>query len=92
MQCPTRVEGRWRGSPKGGNRGAGLGGSAVATGYGDLNEGSGPDELDSGTDAGATVPRRIEPVRSDPELGDARVQERWIPVAMTMGVRVSEAR
>ena len=61
-------------------------------GYGDLNEGTGPDELDSGTDAGATVPRGIEPVRSEPEIGDARVQERWIPVAMTIGVRVSHAR
>ena len=61
-------------------------------GYGDLNEGTGPDELDNGTDAGATVPRGIEPVRSEPDIGEARVQERWIPVAMSMGVRVSQAR
>jgi hypothetical protein len=61
-------------------------------GYGDLNEGTGHGELDSGTNAGATEPRGVKPMRSEPDIGDARVQERWIPGAMTMGVCVSQAR
>jgi len=61
-------------------------------GYGDLNEGTGPGELDSGTDAGATARRGVTPMRSEPDIGDAGVQEPWIPVPMTMGVRVSRVR
>jgi hypothetical protein len=46
--------------------------------YGDLNGGSGPGELDGGTDAGATALRGVKAVRSEPCIGDARVQERWM--------------
>ena len=66
--------------------------SAGAVGYGDLNGGSGPGELDSGTDVGATALRGIKAVRSEPCTGDARMRERWMSRAMTMGVRVSQAR
>ncbi len=66
--------------------------SAGAVGYGDLNEDAGPGELDSGTDARTTTLRGVRPVRPEPYIGDARVQERWMPGAMTMGVRVSQAR
>jgi len=61
-------------------------------GYGDLNEGTGPGELDSGTDARATAPWGVKPMRLEPDIGDARVQERGIPEAVTTGVRVSHAR
>jgi hypothetical protein len=60
--------------------------------YGDLNEGTGPGELDSGTDVQATAPRDVKPMGSEPDIGDAREQERWILGAMTMGIRVSQAR
>jgi len=60
--------------------------------YGDLNGGSGRGELDSGTDAGAPVPRGVRPTRLEPDIGEARVQERWIPRTMTTGIRVSQAR
>ena len=46
--------------------------------YGDLNGGSGPGELDGGTDAGATALRGVKAVRSEPCIGDARVLERWM--------------
>ncbi len=61
-------------------------------GYGDLNESTGPGELDIGTDSRATAPRGVKPMRSEPEIGDARVKGRWAPGAMTMGVRVRQAR
>ena len=92
MPYPTRIEGRWWASPKGGNRGAALRPQRVRWVIGDLNEDAGPGELDSGTDAGATALRGVRPVRPEPYIGDARVQERWMPGAMTMGVRVSQAR
>jgi hypothetical protein len=66
--------------------------SAGPVGYGDLNGGSGPGKLDSGTDVGATALRGVKPVRSEPCIGTARVQERWMSRAMTMGVCVSQAR
>jgi len=58
-------------------------------GYGDLNEGTGPRERDSGSDAGATAPLGVKPMWSEPDIGDAGVQERGIPGPMAMGVRVS---
>ena len=66
--------------------------SAGAVGYGDLNGGSGPGEFDSGTDVGATALLGVKAVQSEPCIGDARVQERWMTRAMTIGVRVNRAR
>ncbi len=80
------------GKPQGRKPRGFTGASAIAMGYGDLNEGSGLGKLDSGTDARATAPWGIKPMWLEPDIGEARVQERWIPVAMTMGVRVSHAR
>jgi hypothetical protein len=60
--------------------------------YGDLNEGTGHGELDGGTNARATEPWGVKAMRSEPYIGDARMQERCIAGAMTMGVRVSQAR
>jgi len=89
MSYPASFAGRRRASPKGGNRGAVLGGLAAALSYGDLNEGSRPGKLDGGTDARAPAPRLAKSVRSEPDFGGCGVQERWMSAAMTMGVRVS---
>jgi len=59
--------------------------------YGDLNEGTGPGELDRGTDARAAAPRGVKPMRLEPDIGDARVQERCVLWAVTTGVRVTQA-
>lgn len=65
-------------------------GSGAAMGYGDLNGGTGLGKLDRGTDTRAAAPRGVKPMRSEPDIGEARVQERGIPGPMAMGVRVSE--
>ena len=65
--------------------------SAVAMSYGDLNGGTGLGKLDSGTDARATAPRGAKSMWPEPDIGDARVHERWICASMSMGVRVSQA-
>ena len=66
--------------------------SAGAVGYGDLNVGTGLGQLDRGTDARATAPWGIELMWSEPDIGEARVQERWIQGPMTIGGRVSQVR
>ena len=70
--------GQMSGKPQGRKARGRTGASAIAMGYGVLNGGTGLSKLDRGTDARATAPWGVKAMWSEPDIGEARVQERWI--------------